>query len=134
MWLHQTEPFTSEKIQDSIGFAYRIKNLQNGKIYLGKKGFFRVIKRKGKRTKVESDWQRYWGSNKTLQEDVKTLGSENFQREILHLCQSKGALNYLELKEQVINDVLLFPSKFYNEFVGIKIHRKHVKPLWKDNS
>jgi hypothetical protein len=57
---------------------------------------------------------------------VEENGLDHFEREILHLCKSKGELNYTELKEQVIRDVLLKPNEYHNAFVGGKIHRNHL--------
>ncbi|HET8686641.1 MAG TPA: hypothetical protein VFM18_08255, partial [Methanosarcina sp.] len=45
------------------GFVYRITNLIDGRMYLGKKSFFSTktvtVKGKKKKTKVESDWKKY---------------------------------------------------------------------------
>ena len=37
-WLYNGKPFTSEMIEDNLGFVYMITNTKNGKIYIGKKG------------------------------------------------------------------------------------------------
>ena len=41
----------------------------------------------------------------------------------------KGEMSYLEMREQMVRDVLLKPNEYYNAFVGGKIHRNHVKNL-----
>lgn len=131
MWLHEGAEFTTEKIGSHIGYVYLITNKLTGRKYIGKKLFFfaktRTIKGKKKKEKAMSDWPIYWSSSEELKADVKIYGEENFTREILHLCQNKGTLSYLEMREQIINDVLLKPDEWYNAFVGGKIHRKHVK-------
>jgi hypothetical protein len=135
MWYYNGEEFTSEMIGDYVGFVYLITDLSNGKKYVGKKGL--ISKRKlpplkGKtrrRTKiVETDWQDYYGSSEEVKMLVEEQGRENFHREILHLCKGKGEMSYLELKEQVDREVL-FKEEYYNQFIGVKIHAKHVESL-----
>ena len=129
MWLYQGDEFTSEKIEDNEGFVYIITNLSNGMKYVGKKNFHKTKtfqkNNKKKRKRVESDWQSYYGSCKELQEDVEKLGQNNFSREIIFLCKSKGEMNYLELREQMLLDVLL-REDFYNGYAGSRVHRKHL--------
>jgi hypothetical protein len=135
MWLYNDKEFTSEMIEDNVGFVYVLTDKSNNKKYVGKKIF--VSKRrlpplkgkKRKRTKiVESDWQTYYGSSEEVKQIVEDLGAENFHREILHLCKSKGELSYLELREQMEREVLL-SDEYYNGIVQVKIHRSHVKRL-----
>lgn len=131
-WLYNNEPFSIENIESGvIGFVYVITNLETGKKYIGKKLLTRIKKlvRKKKRTvrvRKESDWKSYWGSNQYLLEDITKQGMNNFKREILCFCKSKGDLSYMEMKHQINNDVLHKPEEFYNAFIGGKIHRKHV--------
>jgi hypothetical protein len=40
-------------------------------------------------------------------------------------------MNYLEMREQVIHDALLYPHLYYNEYVGGRINRSHLKQLIK---
>jgi hypothetical protein len=131
MWLYEGREFTEDPSDDKIGFVYLIKNLKTGKSYIGKKLFVstrtKTIKGKRKKVKLDSGWRDYWGSNAVLKEDVKTLGVENFTREILHLCKSKGTANYLEMREQIDRRVLE-SDQFYNEWIAVKVHRSHIKP------
>ncbi len=132
MWLYDDKEFRSEDIQDNLGFVYVIENTKTGRKYIGQKKFVASktyqLNKKKKRKKVESNWLDYWGSNLVLQEDVKLLGTTFFRREILHLCKSKGWMNFLELKEQILADVLL-SDDFYNDYLGARIHRKHLKKV-----
>jgi hypothetical protein len=130
MWIFQNKEFTEDKIEKYIGYVYLITNLTNNRKYIGKKLFWfsrtRVIKGKKKKDKVLSDWQKYWSSSEHLKEDVQTLGEDNFTREILYLCSTKGTMSYLELREQIDRRVLE-TEEYYNGFVGGKIHKSHVK-------
>ena len=138
MWYYKGEEFTSEMIGDYIGFVYVITHLSNNKKYVGKK----LLKSKRKlpplkgktrrRTVVkESDWQDYFGSSDEVKALVEEQGRENFHREILHLCMSKGELSYLEAKEQFDRNVLL-SDEYYNGIINCKIHRNHVRRLSHD--
>ena len=137
MWTYQGKPFTSNDIGDYEGFVYMVTDLSNGMKYIGKKNFYSRTKlrplkgQKRKRTKItESDWHTYHGSSDEVKQLVEEHGAERFEREILHLCNTKGEMSYLEMKEQIVRDVLLKPDEYYNAFVGGKIHRNHVKNLF----
>ena len=128
-WIYQNKPFT--EIPDGIiAFVYIITNTINDRKYIGKKlfKFTRSTKKKGKRVKkqVDSDWQEYYGSNKELLNDVVTLGKENFKREILYLCKTKGESSYLEAKEQFSHDALILES-YYNEWIMVRVRKSHIK-------
>ena len=110
-----------------VGFVYIITNITNGKKYIGKKlAQFKVTKAplKGKKNKQrstkESDWRTYYGSSDKLNEDVATLGKENFTREILYYCESKGELSYLEAKEQFECSVLE-TDEYYNGIINVRV-------------
>ena len=139
-WLYQgkewqlPEDFNPDVV---YGFVYLITNKKDQKKYVGKKFFWSqktlpiTKKRKRrKRLKVESDWRTYWGSNKYLVEYVKNHGPENFTREILHLCKTKGECAYYEAKEQFDREVLL-TEEYYNGIISCKIGGRTVKNLIK---
>ena len=126
MWTHKGE-LVDELPLDCEGFVYLITNLANNKKYIGKKlARFKVTKpplkgRKNKRRSTkESDWKTYWGSSDHLNADVASLGEENFTREILHYCQSRGMLSYLEAKEQFDREVLL-SDEYYNGIINVRV-------------
>lgn len=131
MWYYKEEPYDISP-EEYQGFVYKITELDTNKKYIGKKFFWspktlpitKTRKRRVK-TRVESDWKSYFGSSKEVQERVKQNGEGLYKREILHLCKTKGDCSYWELYEQMINHVLL-NDDYYNEFVGAKIHSKHV--------
>lgn len=126
MWTYKGKE-VNELPQDCEGFVYIITNLTNNKKYVGKKlAKFKVTKpplkgRKNKRRSTkESDWKTYWGSSDHLNADVEELGEENFTREILHYCQSRGMLSYLEAKEQFDREVLL-TDEYYNGIINVRV-------------
>jgi hypothetical protein len=126
MWTYKGEE-VNELPLDCEGFVYLITNLTNNKKYIGKKlARFKVTKpplkgRKNKRRSTkESDWKTYWGSSDHLNADVKEFGEENFTREILHYCQSRGMLSYLEAKEQFDREVLL-TDEYYNGIINVRV-------------
>jgi len=137
-WTYNKKSFESEQIGDYVGFVYLITDLSNNKKYIGKKNFWstrRLPPLKGKKrkrvVKNESDWKDYFGSSEQVKLLVESHGRNNFTREILHLCNSKGEMSYLEAKEQFDRNVL-FSDEYYNEFIGCKIHAKHVKGLFNE--
>lgn len=134
-WIYNNKEFESEDIGTYYGFIYKITNNTNGHDYIGRKYFTTIKKRpplKGKKNKrcevVETDWKTYWGSSPRLQKDIDTLGKENFTREIIHLCASRGETNYLEAYYQFKEDVLLREDN-YNGIIQIKLGKNSVKDL-----
>jgi len=131
-WLYNNKDFTEEQIDDNYGFVYRITNLVSGKQYIGKKFFYssktKQVKGKKKKFKVASNWQTYYGSNDILQKDVIIHGLDNFKREIIHLCKSKGECGYLEAKEQFVNGVLE-SDDYYNNWIMVRVRKSHIKGL-----
>lgn len=124
-WQFNGEKFDSEDIDNFVGFVYCIKNLIDGRKYIGRKYFHSIRKVKGKsrRQRKESDWKKYYGSSKELQEDIKRHGAENFERRILSLHITRGDCNYEEVKQQFLNNVLE-EDGWYNENINGKWHRK----------
>jgi len=60
--------------------------------------------------------------------DVLELGHENFSREILHLCRSKGECGYLEAKEQFVRGVME-SEDYYNTWIMVRVRKSHIKGL-----
>ena len=121
--------------ENVVGFVYMITNQLTGRKYIGKKlAKFKKIRLKTSRLKngtkkkskiryeIDSDWQTYYGSNTVLSEEVKTTGSENFNRQILRYCYSKNELNYWEAKYQFDYGVLL-GNDWYNEWISVKVRK-----------
>ena len=134
MWYMNDIEFTDAP-DDIEGFVYVITDKRNNKKYVGKKRFWSVTRKpplKGKTRKrvvrKESDWTKYYGSSELVNQLLVEHGEDNFHREIIHLCKTKGEMSYLEAKEQFDRNVLL-NDDYYNEFIGCKIHSKHVTGL-----
>lgn len=132
MWYYEGNIY-DETPEEYQGFVYLITELDTGKKYIGKKNFWRpkVLPKNSKRsrrvrTRVDSDWRDYYGSSKEVQSLVESKGRDNYKREILRLCEGKGEMSYYEAKLQFEHDVLL-RDDYYNEFIGCKIHSKHIK-------
>lgn len=125
-WTYQKKKI-NELPEDCEGFVYLITNLTNDRKYIGKKlAKFKKTrpplkgKKNKRRSKVESDWRDYWGSSDHLLADVEKLGKENFTREILHYCPSRGVLSYLEAKEQFDRRVLE-SDDYYNGIINVRV-------------
>lgn len=134
MWTYNDNEY-DETPEEYQGFVYIITELDTDKKYIGKKFFWKpktlpITKKRKRRvkTRVESDWRKYYGSSKEVQQLLESKGSDNFKREILRLCKTKGECSYFEAKYQFDNDVLL-RDDYYNEFIGCKIHSKHLKDI-----
>jgi hypothetical protein len=130
-WTYQQNELT-EIPESFIGFVYLITNKQTGRMYIGKKNFYSTktvqVNNKKKKKKVESDWKNYWSSSEELKKDVKELGADLFTREIIHLCKSKGVLNYLETKEIILRECLE-TDNYYNYWFSARVHQKHLRLL-----
>jgi len=131
--------------EDCVGFVYLITNKLTGRRYIGKKlskfskTSYRVVKlkngnkkRKKIKSKIDSDWQLYYGSNDQLNRDIVELGVENFTREILFYCRSKAECSYIEAREQFKNQVLE-SDDWYNGQIVCRIHGSHIKTKLHDN-
>lgn len=132
MWLYENKEI-ADPPEDCQGFVYCITELDTGKKYIGKKNFWSVrklppLKGKSRRRtkKSESDWKDYYGSSEEVKTLVESKGVKNYKREIIRLCKTKGEMSYYEAKEQFDRSVLL-SDEYYNEFIGCKIHSKHVR-------
>ena len=131
-WQYNGKDFTEDLIGNNYGFVYQITNLTNGRKYIGKKFFYsaktKQVKGKKKKIKVQSDWQTYYGSSAELTKDVIQLGQDNFSREIIHLCLSKGDCGYLEAKEQFVRGALE-KDEYYNTWIMVRVRKSHLRGI-----
>ena len=136
-WLYEGLEI-NELPEDCVGYVYCITNLTTGKKYIGKKlskfskTTYKTVKqkngikkRKKIRSKIDSDWRVYTGSNLELNKDIEELGIENFSREILYYCKSKAECSYIEAREQ-FNRKVLESDEYYNVIIAVKVHKSHV--------
>lgn len=124
---------------DCVGFVYLIVNKANGRMYIGKKlaKFSKTSvktvtlkngtkKKKKIKSKIDSDWQDYYGSSIELNKDIELLGKDQFSREILFYCKSKAECSYIEAREQFSRKVLE-SDMFYNGQISVRVHGSHIK-------
>jgi hypothetical protein len=138
VWLYENTQI-EQLPEDCVGFVYLITNNLTGRRYIGKKlakfskTSYKTVtlkngnkKRKRIKSKIDSDWQLYYGSNDQLNQDIERLGAENFTREILFYCQSKSACSYIEAREQFRHRVLE-SDDWYNGQISVRVHGSHIK-------
>lgn len=136
-WTYQGS-VVEELPEDCIGFVYLITNTVSGRRYIGKKlakfskTTYKTVKlkngdkkKKKIRSKIDSDWQTYYGSSVELTADISSIGVDKFTREILHYCNSKAQTSYIEAREQFDRKVL--ESKdYYNGQISVRVHGSHI--------
>jgi hypothetical protein len=137
-WTYQGQ-VVNELPEDCVGFVYNITNTISGRQYIGKKlakfskTTYKTVKlkngtkkKKKIRSKIDSDWQEYYGSSVELTADIAKLGKENFSREILHYCKSKAETSYVEAREQFDRKVLE-STDYYNGQISVRVHGSHIR-------
>jgi len=136
-WIYRGETYepTEEELKEWVGFVYIITDKSNNKKYVGKKTFWSKKtlpplkgKTRKRRSVIESDWKKYYGSSDMVKQLLLEHGESNFYREILYFCKSKGEMGYLEAKEQFDRNVLL-DEEYYNGIINCRVHRSHVQSL-----
>ena len=138
VWLYENTQIETLP-DDCVGFVYVITNNVSGRKYIGKKlakfskTTYKVVKlkngnkkKKKIRSKINSDWQLYYGSSPELTKDIEKLGIENFSREILYYCRSKSECSYIEAREQFACKVLE-SDDYYNGHIQVRVHGSHIK-------
>ena len=93
----------SNKGKDKFLVVYQITNMINGKIYIG-----------AHITYNKED--RYMGSSKSLKEDIKKLGRENFKKEILCECSTKEDM--MKKEAELVTREFCHRPDTYNRHIG----------------
>jgi hypothetical protein len=138
VWLYESK-LVDQLPEDCVGFVYLITNNLTGRKYIGKKlakfskTTYKVVKlkngnkkKKKIRSKIDSDWQLYYGSSPELTKYIELLGIKNFSREILYYCKSKSECSYIEAREQFARKVLE-SDDYYNGHIQVRVHGSHIK-------
>ena len=138
VWLYENTQI-QELPEDCVGFVYLITKNITGRKYIGKKlskfskTSYKIVKlkngnkkRKRIKSKIDSDWQLYYGSNDQLNRDILAQGADNFTREILFYCKSKAECSYIEAREQ-FNHKVLESDDYYNGQISVRVHGSHIK-------
>ena len=143
-WLYNNEEITdiSQFPLNTFGFVYEVITPE-GKKYIGKKVLYHNQKKKltkaelaeqsgrGRRKSFriiqkESDWKKYYGSNKHLKNQI-TEGEvtlEDLSKQIIEIGFNKKHLTYLETKYLFQLEVLEKPGEYYNDNILGKFFTK----------
>lgn len=125
---------------DDLQIIYRIKNKVTGKMYIGKKILFNrtkvrlsLKKRKELKTRKiyeyrikESNWMKYYGSSKDLNDDLSILGPDKFEREILEFVQGKKKATYRELV-WLVKENAIISNDYYNSNILGRFFKKDIE-------
>ena len=114
---------------DWFGFVYRIIDITTGQIYLGKKHFHKIQRkkvrgRKNRRTiRSPSNWKIYTSSSTHVNKAIEEKGKENFKFIIESLHKTKASLTYAEVEKQIFENVLREKfedgtPKYHNKMIG----------------
>jgi hypothetical protein len=132
MWLYKGKELTEDDVPAKmIGFIYLITQVSTGRKYLGKKlltkAATKTVNGKKKKIRLPSDWQNYWSSSPSIKEMIESTGTDDFTKEILTFCQSKGSLAACE--EMALYSVgALESDQWLNQNIRSKIYSSWVKP------
>ena len=89
-----------------FGFIYRVTNLKNDMMYIGRKQFRTYTRKKivgrtnRKKIVTESNWKTYTTSSKAINQLIEEVNKDTFKFEIIELCASKAELVYREVEIQ----------------------------------
>jgi|TARA_R100000030_G_scaffold48753_1_gene36761 hypothetical protein len=143
-WTYKTKEIgdVTQFPENTFGFVYIVTHKPTNKSYIGKKVLYHTRKQKiGKRelqrlekavgrrpsyklVVKESDWLRYYGSQKEIKNLLLEGKKDEFERLILKLAPNKKLLTYYETKYQMIYQVLEKPDEFFNDNILGKFFTK----------
>ena len=143
-WTYKTKKIgdVTQFPENTFGFVYIVTHKPTNKSYIGKKVLYHTRKQKiGKRelqrlekavgrrpsyklVVKESDWLKYYGSQKEIKNLLMEGKKDEFERLILKLAPNKKLLTYYETKYQMIYQVLEKPDEFFNDNILGKFFTK----------
>jgi hypothetical protein len=143
-WLYNGKEITdiSQFPLGTFGFIYEVSTSE-GKKYIGKKALYHNKKTKLKKSELaeqsgrgrralhkivskESDWKKYYGSNKHLKNQIAEgeVTLESLGKQIIEIGFNKKHLTYLETKYLFQFRVLENPEIYYNDSILGKFFTK----------
>lgn len=126
-WTYRGVPFTDPG--KALGFIYEIVCLSNGRRYIGRKLFtsaaHKQVKGKKKRYRKDSGWRDYWSSSDDVKADIARYSTSVFTREILHLCDTKSELTYME-NYFIFTNHALIRREFYNKWLVARVRKENL--------
>jgi len=92
-WENQTGIDFIPRLDDYLGFIYRISNKTTGEYYIGRKQFWN---KRGKYYYYNDEWRTYTSSSRPLNLFIDEHGTDSLKFEILAVFTSKSAIRYAE--------------------------------------
>ena len=142
-WEHKGRLITeiSDMPEGTFGFIYKITHIPSNKKYIGKKVLYNNRKKPLTKAEIaeqtgpgrkpthkivttESDWKKYWGSNKEFQKLTKIHPATEFSKEIIEFAPGKKLLTYYECKYLFSMGVLEDPALYFNDNILGKFYTK----------
>lgn len=131
----------SDMPEGTFGFIYKITHIPTNKKYIGKKVLYNNRKKPLTKAEIaeqtgpgrkpthkivttESDWKKYWGSNKEFQKLTKIHPATEFSKEIIEFAPGKKLLTYYECKYLFSMGVLEDPAMYFNDNILGKFYTK----------
>lgn len=123
--------------EEVMGFIYKITT-EEGRFYYGRKTVWSTRKKKltkkeklepenkrktFKRELTESNWKKYTGSSKPLNEDIKK--GISYKKEIITFCASKAEMTFYEARAILCSNALL-TDQCYNDWGSFRVYKKHL--------
>jgi hypothetical protein len=106
--------------KEYFGFIYIIRDVENNKLYLGKKNFRTMKKIEGttRRQSTDLNWRWYISSSDALSIAVKLHGKDKFEFVAIEQYKSKGALPYAETWSLMYAETPVRQDIWYNRLVN----------------
>ena len=131
--LDENEKFNPTAYKDFINML--IEAGVHGIFPLGTNGEFYAFNNEEKYEiiKKESDWNKYYSSNKTIKEKMKSGELDIESREIIKVCFTEKQMTYFETQALFCYGVLEYPEQYYNDNILGKFYKKDLSNEEFDN-